>query len=56
VLESPSELPLEGGEWGCAVAVAPAASGLGVNLTLQQLQLDAALGDFLTLNAGPFFF
>jgi len=55
VLESPSELPLEGGEWGCAVSVAPAASGLGVNLTLQQLQLDAALGDFLTLNAGRFY-
>lgn len=53
VLESPSELPLEGGDWGCAVSVAPPASGLGVNLTLQQLRLDAALGDFLTLNAGP---
>lgn len=52
VLEGPSELPLEGGEWGCAVSVSAAASGVGVNVTLQQLRLDAALGDFLALNPG----
>jgi len=50
-LESPDPIPPEGGVWTCPVTLA-AGAGLGVNITLKQLNLDASLGDYLTINAG----
>ncbi|XP_059475072.1 uncharacterized protein LOC132196432 isoform X2 [Neocloeon triangulifer] len=51
-IEGPSVIPPEGWDFSCSTSNGQPHTGLGVNITLDKLNLNADLGDYLLINPG----